>query len=207
KQAKHFAKNIGINHVIINLEETKIENFSKNSIDRCYYCKKELFSKIKQVALEKRLDYILDGSNFDDIKDYRPGIKALKELGVISPLKDVGLTKKEIRELSRDIGLNTWDKPSFACLASRFPYGIKITKSRLKKIEEAESFLHYCGVRQYRVRYHIEIARIETSKNDFKLVLKHSDEIIKKFKELGFKYITLDIEGYRTGSLNEVIKK
>ena len=203
KQAKELAKSIGIKHVIISSEETEIDNFSKNPSNRCYFCKKELFSKIKKIATKEHLNYILDGSNVDDKDDYRPGAKALKEFGVVSPLKDVGFTKREIKELSKDMQLGTWDKPAFACLASRFPYGIKITKSKLMQVEKAESFLFSLGVKQFRVRYHDEIARIEVFKNDFQTVLDNSEEITKYFKELGFKYVTLDIEGYRTGSLNE----
>jgi uncharacterized protein len=206
-QAKQLAKHIGITHIIIHSEETKIDNFSKNLINRCYYCKQELFSKIKQIAAEKNIKYVIDGSNSDDISDYRPGMKALKALGIISPLMNVGLTKQEIKDLSHNIGLDTWNKPAFACLASRFPYGVKITKSRLAQVEKAESYLHTLGISQFRVRYHNEIARIEVEKTDFQLLLNHSDEIVNKFKKLGFKYITLDIEGYRTGSLNEVLKK
>jgi len=207
EQAKKFTNNIGMKHIIINSEETEIDNFSKNPNNRCYYCKKELFSKIKQVATQEKLHHVLDGSNIDDTNDYRPGMKALEEFDVVSPLKDVGLTKQEIKELSRTMNLDTWDKSAFACLASRIPYGTEITKSLLDQIEKAESFLHYLGVKQFRVRHHKEIARIEVSKNDFQVILTNSDEIVKKFKELGFKYITLDIEGYRTGSLNEVLKQ
>ena len=207
EQAKQFTKSIGIKHVIINSEETEIDNFSKNPNNRFYYCKKELFSKIKQIANEKHFNYVLDGSNVDDATDYRPGTKAMNELGVVSPLRDVGLTKKEIRELSQEMNLDTWDKPAFACLASRFPYGVKITKSRLEQVEKAESFLHSLRVKQFRVRYHNEIAKIEVLKDDFQTILNHSDEIIKRFKELGFKYVTLDIEGYRMGSMNEVLKQ
>ena len=201
--AKKYAKQIGIKHIIIDLEETEIDNFSDNPNNRCYYCKKELFSKIKQIAKENNLNYVLDGSNVDDTSDYRPGMKALEELGVVSPLRDVGFTKQEIKELSKDMQLDTWDKPAFACLASRFPYGVKITKSKLMQVEKAESFLFSLGVKQFRVRYHDETARIEVFKNDFQTVLDNSEKITKYFKELGFKYITLDIDGYRTGSLNE----
>ena len=203
--AKKYAKQIGIKHIIIDLEETEIENFSDNPNNRCYYCKNELFSIIKQIAKENNLNYVLDGSNVDDASDYRPGMKALEELGVISPLREVGFTKQEIKELSKDMQLDTWDKPAFACLASRFPYGIKITKSKLMQVEKAESFLFSLGIKQFRVRYRNETARIEVLKNDFQTVLDDSEKIIKYFKELGFKYVTLDIEGYRTGSLNEDI--
>ena len=207
EESKQFVKQIGIKHVIIDFDEIKINNFTKNPINRCYYCKKELFSKIKKVAKENHLNYILDGSNVDDISDYRPGMKALEELGVVSPLRDVGFSKQEIKKLSKHMQLDTWDKPAFACLASRFPYGIEITKSRLDQVEKAEAFLYSLDIKQFRVRYHTDIARIEVEKNDFPLILKHSDEITKKFKKIGFKYVTLDIEGYRMGSLNEVFHK
>lgn len=207
EKAKQYAKQIGIQHILINSEETEIDNFSKNPNNRCYYCKKELFSKIKKIAKENHLNYVLDGSNVDDTSDYRPGMKALEELGVLSPLRDVGFTKHEIKELSKDMQLDTWDKPAFACLASRFPYGVKITKSKLMQVEKAESFLFSLDIKQLRVRYHEDIARIEVLQDDFQTILKHAEEITKYFKEIGFKYITLDMEGYRTGSLNEVLER
>lgn len=207
EEATQFTKNIGVKHNLVDSEEVDIEKFSKNPQDRCYYCKKELFSKIKQVTYEENLNFVLEGSNVDDISDYRPGFKAIEELGVISPLIDVGLTKQEIRELSQEMDLDTWDKPAFACLASRFPYGTEITKSRLEMVEKAEDFIQKIGVKQFRVRFHDEIARIEVYKDDFQTIFDHSEEIVKKFKELGFKYVTLDIEGYRSGSLNEVLTR
>jgi len=203
-EAKLFTKSIGVKHVLINFNIDSVENFSKNPVDRCYYCKKELFSKIKQIADKNDIKFVLDGSNADDAKEYRPGFKAVKELGVISPLKDVRLTKQEIRILSKKMGLDSWDKPAFACLASRFPYGKKITKKRLEMVEKAEECLQNLGVKQYRVRFHDQIARIEVLKKDFKIIVDNSDKIAKRFKKLGFKYVTLDIQGYRTGSLNEV---
>ena len=150
---------------------------------------------------------MLDASNYDDLHDYRPGIKALREIDIKSPLADVKLTKKEIRNLSQTMKLDTWDKPSFACLASRFPYSTKITKSRLKMVGKAEDYIRGLGIKQFRVRYHDEIARIEVLKDDFQIVISHSDNITEEFKEIGFKYVTMDIEGYRTGSLNEVLKQ
>jgi uncharacterized protein len=206
KQAIDFTKKLGINHIIISSEETEIDEFSKNPSNRCYYCKKELFTKIKQIANDEKINFVLDGSNVDDESDYRPGMKALKELGIVSPLKDVGLTKKDIKELSQDMKLDTWNKPAFACLASRFPYGTKITKSRLKMIEKAEDYIRNIGVEQFRVRFHNEMARIEVLKEDFPKIIDNSEEINREFKKLGFNYITLDIEGYRTGSMNEVLK-
>lgn len=203
EEAKRLAKLIGVRHQVVNSEETEIDNFKHNPPDRCYYCKKELFSRLKEIAKEENVNHVLDGTNYDDLDDYRPGMRALEELSIISPLADVKLTKMEIRDISKQMNLDTWDKPAFACLASRFPYGITITKPRLELVEKAEGFIRSLGMKQFRVRYHNEIARIEVAKSDFEAVLKHSDEIVKRFKELGFKYITLDIEGYRTGSLNE----
>ena len=205
KQAKNLADKIGIFHIIVNQNEINIKNFSQNNKNRCYYCKKELFTTIKQIATNNNIYYVLDGSTIDDTYDYRPGLKALKELGIISPLKDIGFTKQEIRNLSKKIGLETWDNSSFACLASRFPYGIKITKNRLNSIEKAEDFIRSFGIKQLRVRFHNEIARIEVKKDDFLNILDNSDIIVKHLKKLGFTYITLDIEGFRSGSLNEVL--
>ena len=204
-EAECFAKNLGIRHVFIDSEEVENDDFSKNPSNRCYFCKKELFSKVKQVADENNISFVLDGSNADDINDYRPGFEAIKELDVVSPLRDAGLTKDEIRNFSKEMNLPTWNKPAFACLASRFPYGTEITKDKLKKVELAEDFVRNLGVKQFRVRYHEDVARIEVLKDDFENVLKNSEKITERFKEIGFKYVTLDIEGYRTGSLNEVL--
>ena len=203
EEAKQFAKQIGMSHIITTSEETDIKNFSDNSLNRCYYCKKDLFSKMKKIAIENQIHYMLDGSNADDSLDYRPGMKALKELKIISPLIDVGLTKKEIRELSKNIGLETWDKPAFACLASRIPYGEKITKSKLKHVEKAEDFLSSLQCTQYRVRHHGDTARIEVLPDDFQKIFNHSSKIVDYFKKLGFSYVTLDLQGYKMGSLNE----
>lgn len=206
-EAIRMARIMNVKHMIIDLDVTEIEEFKENNANRCYYCKKQIFSKIKEVAEKEGVPYVLDASNVDDLNDYRPGMRALEELGVLSPLINVELTKKEIRNLSKQMNLNTWNKPAFACLASRIPYGIGITKTRLMMIENAEDVLRSLSMKQFRVRYHNEMARIEVDKNDFQLVLDHTDKIVKRFKELGFKYITLDIEGYRAGSLNEVLKK
>lgn len=207
EDAKHLAHSIGIPHLIIQSEELAIDEFSDNLPTRCYFCKKELFQKIQQIAQERHLNAVLDGSNADDVNDYRPGAAARDELGVRSPLKEVGLTKQEIRELSRVLYLKTSEKPPFACLASRFPYGVKITKERLKQVESAEEYLFSLGIKQSRVRYHDSIARIEVEQGDFQTILTHAKQIVKRLKTLGFTYVTLDLEGYRTGSLNEVLKK
>lgn len=207
KEAEQYAKTLGIPHVVIHSEELDIDGFVQNPPDRCYYCKKELFQKIQQIANEHHLAYVLDGSNADDTRDYRPGAKARDELGVRSPLQEVGLTKQDIRELSKSLHLSTAEKPALACLASRFPYGTAITSERLKQVEGAEEFLLSLGIYHYRVRYHGTIARIEVPRDDFPKILAHSQAIVKRFKDIGFTYITLDIEGYRTGSLNEVLPK
>lgn len=204
--AKKFVQNLGVKYRLIKSDEVKNKHFLENTPSRCYYCKKELFTKIKKIAEAQNINYVLDGSNADDAKDYRPGEKALRELGVRSPLKEVDLTKRDIRELSHEMKLETWDKPAMACLASRFPYGIRITKKRLKQVELAESFLSKLGLHQIRVRCHNEVARIEVIKDDFNKILKQRKKIVSYFKKLGFTYVTMDIEGYRTGSLNEVLK-
>lgn len=203
--AKRYAKKIGIQHIIIASEELTLKEFTDNSPDRCYHCKKELFRTIQQLAHDHKFNVVLDGSNADDIGDYRPGTKARKELKIRSPLQEVGLTKQEIRTLSRTMHLESADKPAFACLASRVAYGTKITKERLKQIEHAEEFLFSFGITQCRVRTHTDIARIEVLPQDFPLILKKSKAIVTHFKHLGFPYITLDLQGYRTGSLNEVL--
>ncbi|MEA1964992.1 MAG: ATP-dependent sacrificial sulfur transferase LarE [Candidatus Aerophobetes bacterium] len=204
EEAKRLARLIDVRHIIVNSRETEIENFKRNPPKRCYYCKKELFSKLKEIAKKEGIKYILDGTNYDDLVDFRPGLEAIREFNIITPLKDAKLTKNDIRDLSREINLDTWDKPTCACLASRFPYGVKITKERLERIEKGEDIIRNLGVKQLRVRYHNEIARIEVEKENIQLVLRHSDNIVKKFKKLGFIYVTLDMEGYRAGSLNEV---
>lgn len=205
-QTRKIAKTIGIRHLFITTEETESKAFMNNPINRCYLCKKELFSKIKTIAKQENLAHVLDGSNVEDIGDYRPGMKALSELGIVSPLLEAKFTKQEIRELSKELNLETWNKPAYACLASRFPYGEEITASKLNRVEKAESYLFTLGIEQLRVRYHDTIARVEVSNEDVHNILLHSKDIIKRFKELGFEYITLDLEGYRTGSLNEVLE-
>ena len=208
KQAKRFAKKLGVRHKIIFTEELKNKNFTKNPIDRCYYCKKELFCKLNEIAKKQGFDYVLDASNTDDTKDYRPGSKAKKEFGVRSPLIEAGFTKRDIRRYSMSLKLETANLPSMACLASRFPYVQKINKYTLSMIELAEKYIKKQGISQVRVRWHRDIARIEVEKGTIKKFLddKFCKLVVKRLKCLGFKYITLDIEGYRTGSLNEVLK-
>lgn len=206
-EAVDFARKIGIKHVIITSEELDIEGFSDNPVNRCYLCKQELFSKIMEVARENGIKYVVDGSNMDDIGDYRPGMQALKELGVISPLKEAGMGKDDIRTLSKEMGLPAWDKPAFACLSSRFPYGHKITREKLQSVDKAEQYLIDLGFKQVRVRHHGDTARIEVSAHERGKFFDASlmDKIYETFRQLGFVYVTLDLKGYRTGSMNEVI--
>lgn len=206
KEAKRLAKIIGARHIIIESEETEIDGFKENPVDRCYYCKRELFSRLRDIADKNKIKYVLDASNYDDLNDFRPGMKAAKELRIESPLKKARLTKSEIRYFSKVLGLDTWNKPSFACLASRFPYGSKITKQKLGIIEKAENYLRELGLSQFRVRHHDNIARIEVEPKDFELVIEKSMKINEYLKKLGFKYIALDLGGYRTGAMNEVLE-
>ena len=208
EEAKKYAKSIGVRHIIIQSEELDIKGYKENPVGRCYYCKKELFSKLKKIAEENNVAYILDGANLDDTKDFRPGMKAAEELGILSPLKEAELTKEDIRNLSKKMGLPTWNKPSFACLSSRFPYGNEINSQKLKMVEDAEQFLLDLGFKQVRVRHHNEIARIEVDPEErYKFFnVNLMDKIGKKLKEIGFTYVTLDMLGYKTGSMNAVLK-
>ncbi len=205
EEASRLTEEIGIRHKVIVSEELDIPEFSDNPVNRCYYCKKELFTKLKEIATEQGVKHVLDGSNFDDLDDYRPGMQAVEELDVRSPLKEAGLTKADIRELSKGLGLSTWDKPSFACLSSRFPYGNKITREKLTAVGEAEIFLRGLGIRQLRVRHHDKIARIEVAEDDMALLFQNREQVVKKLKDLGYTYVTMDLQGYRTGSMNEVL--
>lgn len=208
-EAIKYAEDIKVEHIIISSEELEIEGFAANPKNRCYYCKKELYTKINTIALDNGINYVFDGSNIDDTGDYRPGMQAAKELGVVSPLKDAGLTKNDIRELSKSLGLPTWNKPSFACLSSRFPYGNKITLSKLNMVDKAEQLLLDMGITQVRVRHHGEIARIEVdpSEREKFFNIDIMNYIGNEFKKIGFNYVTLDLLGYRTGSMNEVLSK
>lgn len=208
-EAQKTAQRLGVEYIIIHTEELSQVEFIDNSPQRCYYCKKELFSKLKQICKKRKLDYILDGSNYDDLNDFRPGRKASLEFKVKSPLLEAKLAKSDIRTLSREINLSTWNKPSSACLASRIPYGVSVTRERLGRIEQAEQFLRQQGINQVRVRDHGDIARIEISKEDMPLFLEEDlrKKIINKLNNLGYIYITLDLQGYRSGSMNEVLGK
>jgi len=207
EEARKIAEQLGARHVIIESEETDLPEFISNPPDRCYYCKHELFSKLSDVAKEHGIAIVVDGSNFDDKSDHRPGSRAATELGVRSPLQEAGLTKADIRELSRVLGLPTWDKPALACLSSRFPYGTSILPDKLKQVGAAEQFLREKGFRQVRVRHHDHTARIEVGPDELPRMFDKSliAEIVAELKRIGYKYVTLDLEGYRTGSMNEVL--
>lgn len=202
-----LAAAMGVAQQVIQSRELELTGFAENSPRRCYHCKLELFSQFVSRAAEMNISTVLDGSNLDDLGDYRPGRDATKELQVRSPLQEVGLTKAEIRQLSQELGLPTWNKQPFACLASRFPYGTRITAERLAQIDQCEQFLRERGFANYRVRYHQEIARIEVAPQDIPRLLddKLRRELVAECKQNGFSYVTLDLQGYRTGSMNETL--
>jgi len=207
KEAQEIVAQIGARSSIIHTEEDRNPKFTSNPLDRCYHCKSELFSKLKAIALEEGISYVADGSNVDDEGDFRPGMKALEELEIRSPLREAALNKREIRQLSRNLGLPTHDKPSFACLSSRFPYGSSITPEKLKMVGDAEEFLYSLGFKTVRVRHYSETARIELDVDEMKRILDPQirKKIIRKCKEIGYIYITIDLEGFRSGSMNEVL--
>lgn len=205
-EAKEFCTERGIRHFIVQSEELEIEGFRHNPANRCYLCKSELFRKIKDIAVQNGIAEVAEGSNVDDEGDYRPGLIAVAELGVKSPLRQAGLTKDEIRNLSRKMGLPTWDKQSFACLSSRFPYGEEISEEKLAMVDKAEQLLLDLGFTQVRVRIHDRLARIEILPAEFEHLLAHRGEITEKFRNFGFTYVSLDLQGYRTGSMNETLK-
>ena len=207
KEAKKYCQKMGIRHFVIKSEELEIEGFSHNPKNRCYLCKHELFEKIGALAKEQGINEIAEGSNLDDNGDYRPGLQAVAELGVKSPLRHIGFTKQEIRELSQYLNIPTWNKQSFACLSSRFPYGDLINEKKLKMVDRAEQLLLDMGFHQLRVRIHGDVARIELLPDEFPKFMEEKTRlsVYKKFKEYGFSYVTLDVLGYRMGSMNETL--
>ncbi len=209
RDARELVEALGVRHLVIATEELSNEQFAANPPERCYFCKKELFGKLRELADRNGVPWILDGANYDDLNDFRPGMKAAAELGVRSPLKEAKLTKDDIRALSRELGLPTWDKPSAACLSSRFPYGDAITKEKLTAVEQAEACLAAYGIKGFRVRVHGNVARIEVPRAAMPVLIeeKNAGDIAARFKELGYDYITLDIEGFRSGSMNEPLKR
>ncbi len=207
EQAKALTQNLGVRHEIIETQELSNPKFVNNPQNRCYWCKRELFAELINIARKNNLKHVLDGTNLDDLDDFRPGMEAANEFGIRSPLKEATLTKEDICSLSKHLGLPTWDKPSFACLASRFPYGMKITRENLMKVDKAERFLKRLDLTQVRVRHHNKIARIEVPRKDIPKLLEEKLrlQILSYLKKLGYSYVAVDIEGYRTGSMNEVL--
>ena len=209
KEADDFCKAENIEHLIYNADVLSIPGFEDNPPDRCYICKKAIFTNVKNLVGERGISVIAEGTNVDDDGDYRPGMRAIKELGVRSPLKEAGLTKAEIRELSCMLGLKTWNKPSCACLASRFAYGEVINKDKLDMIYSAECYIRSLGFEQFRVRLQDGIARIELRPADIQKFIENGikDKVSEKLHALGFKYVSLDLDGYRLGSMNEVLNR
>lgn len=207
EEAKLFCKLESIEHIVCDSEELDIDGFSQNPVNRCYLCKTELFTKMWKVAKEIGVKNIIEGSNMDDNGDYRPGLVAVKEQDIKSPLRYAELNKEEIRKLSKNMGLSTWNKQSFACLSSRFPYGETITEERLLAIDKAEQYLLDLGLKQVRVRHHSNLARIETDDEGFKILFDKQVriDIDTSFKKIGFDYVSIDLIGYRTGSMNETL--
>ncbi|MDR3120368.1 MAG: ATP-dependent sacrificial sulfur transferase LarE, partial [Clostridiales bacterium] len=207
-EAVAFCERERIPHFVCESEELEIEGFSQNPKNRCYLCKSELFQKIWAIARENGAEYVAEGSNLDDNGDFRPGLVAVSEQGVKSPLREAGLSKQEIRAISKELGLPTWDKQSFACLSSRFPYGEQITPERLSAVDRAEQYLLDMGLRQVRVRHHGNLARIETDERGFAALTSdraRREAVHSEFRKIGFTYIALDLLGYRTGSMNETL--
>ena len=207
QEAESFCQAAGIRQIVIPSEDLDLSCVRHNPADRCYHCKRIIFTRILHLSSENGIAVVAEGSNTDDEGDYRPGMAAIRELGVKSPLREARLGKAEIRALSRELELPTWSKPSFACLASRFVYGEELTEARLHMVDEAEQFLMNLGFRQFRVRIHGDLARIEVLPEDFPGIMKEETRtaIDGKLKELGFCYVSLDLRGYRTGSMNEVL--
>jgi uncharacterized protein len=205
---KELIRSLGARHCLIESNELEIPGFSKNPPNRCYYCKRKLFGELLEVAKEEGLSFIVEGSTLDDDKDHRPGRMAVQELGIRSPLKEACFTKAEVRELSKGLGLPTWDKPSFACLASRFPYGEEIDEEGLRKVDKAEDFLFGLGFKQVRVRHYGNLARIEILKEEMSRLIEGPlrEKVTGRLKEIGYRYVTLDLQGFRSGSMNEVLR-
>jgi len=206
-EVKKLIRTLGARHRLIQSNELEIPGFSKNPPNRCYYCKKKLFAELLDLAKEESILFVVEGSTLDDDKDHRPGKIAVQELGIRSPLREAGFTKAQVRELSKTLRLPTWDKPSFACLASRFPYEEEITEEGLKMVDAAEDYLFELGFKQVRVRHYGNLARIEILKEEMARLMNGSmrEEVVNHLKKIGYRYITLDLQGFRSGSMNEVL--
>jgi pyridinium-3,5-biscarboxylic acid mononucleotide sulfurtransferase len=209
EDALKFVDQFGLRHMTIPTDEMEDPNYRRNSSDRCYYCKAGLYGKLASLAKERGFAAICDGLNVDDLGDFRPGSRAAKEIGVLSPLVECGITKAEVRELSRRAGLPTWDKPASACLSSRIPYGMEVTVEKLRAIETGEDIMRDLGFKVLRVRHHGDIVRLELGKEELPraMTVEMAERLAREFKALGFRYVTLDLEGYRTGALNEALRR
>ncbi len=205
--AEALALSLGVEHLVVNTRELDDPSYASNPTNRCYFCKSTLYSDLARIASEKGYACVVDGANKDDEGDYRPGRKAAKELGVVSPLSLAGVSKAEVRELARYLGLRSWDKPALACLSSRFPYGQEITPEKLAQVARAEEFLRSRGYAQVRVRHHGEIARLEVGAEEMERAFAERQEISTELKDAGFLYVTLDLTGYTSGSLNAALKQ
>jgi pyridinium-3,5-biscarboxylic acid mononucleotide sulfurtransferase len=207
--AKEFARRLGCRHIVIDSHEMSNPSFAQNPVNRCFFCKDELYRICRGEADRMGIQTVFDGTNLDDLKDHRPGLKAANEWGVRHPLVEAEMTKDDIRRYSRELDLPTWDKPSSPCLSSRFPYGTAINLERLKKVADCEVFMKELHFREFRVRYHGDLARIEVPQNEIERLFDKTirDAIVKRFKEIGFHYVSVDLQGFRSGSLNEVLQK
>ncbi len=203
--ARTFADSLGVEHLVVNTRELDDPNYASNPTNRCYFCKSTLYSDLSRLAAERGYACVVDGANKDDEGDYRPGRKAARELGVISPLSKAGMGKAEVRDLARHLELPSWDKPALACLSSRFPYGQEITPQKLSQVARAEEFLRADGFRQVRVRHHGEIARLEVGPDEMERAFAARDRICEELKDAGFLYVALDLAGYASGSLNAAL--
>jgi uncharacterized protein len=206
-EAVQIASQIGAQHILVESDETTDPEYLANTPERCFFCKKETYGKLSDYAKQHGVQVIVDGTNADDTGDYRPGRKAAGEFHVRSPLLEAGISKAEVRQLSKDLGLPNWDKPASACLSSRIPYGMPITLTVLSQVERAEGVLRELGLRQFRVRHHGPVARIEAETSDFSHLIEHRNEVVSALKALGYTYVSLDLAGFRSGSLNDVINK
>jgi len=204
-EARQLAEELGVRHVLVRTEELTDPRYTMNSHQRCFFCKNELYGKLRALADAEGFAAVADGTNADDLSDYRPGLRAARELGVVHPLAEVGLTKQEIRELSRIFGLRTWDKPALACLSSRFPYGTPITVEKLKQVAAAERALRELGFRAFRVRHHDTLARLELQPEDISRAIELRTQIVERLRAVGYEFVTLDLEGYRSGSFNRTL--
>ncbi len=209
EDARNFAQERGIRHIVFGSEEMSFPEFVRNDPERCYYCKQRLFQRLFRIAGEEGIENVAHAANVDDLNDYRPGFKAADEAGVIAPLIDAQLGKEEIRFLSKEMGLSTWDRPAMACLASRIPYGDSVTEEKLKMVEKAEAFLQEQGLKEVRVRHHGAVARIEADSDDLKNIIDKDlrKAIVERFQELGFEHIAVDLEGYISGKMNRSLGK